>query len=158
MPTLLYLRIAGYAAIVFAIIGGYWAIENHGYKRGKAEVQVKFDSYKGEINDQLSKAIIAKAKIEAAQNAKFLAAQRDLYSARGDLDSILSRLRDGTFVLGDKTVPVAGCGGDTMPCTPAGAGRTQVTLKNYNGTCDVDFFSDALKDNLQCSALIEFLK
>lgn len=158
MTPLLYLRLAGLAAIVAALIGGYWAIENHGYKRGKAEVQVLFDAYKENIDDQLSKAVAEKKRIEAERNAKLLTAQRDLSNARRDLDSILGRLQDGTFVLRDGSLPVAGCGSDTVPCTPTDTTGATDSPDVTAGIRQTAFYRAAMTDTLQCSRLINFVK
>lgn len=118
----------------------------------------EYSSYKENINDQLQKAINEKKRIEAEQSAKLAKAKLDYSNARRDLDSILDRLRNGEIVPRDESLPLAGSSADSMPGQTTDTRITQVRLKTYKGTCDIDFYSDAMRDNLQCSQLIEFVK
>lgn len=118
----------------------------------------EYKEYKESINAQLQTAINEKVRIESEQTAKLDKARRDYSSARRDLDSILGRLRNGEIMSRDEALQVAGNSPYSLSSTAGGAGGTQVKLKTYNGTCDIEFYSDAMKDNLQCQSIIEFIK
>lgn len=118
----------------------------------------EYSSYKENINDQLQKAINEKKRIEAEQNEIFIKAQRDYSTARRDLDFILDRLRNGEIVPRDESLSVAGCSSDSMPKGEGDTTGANTRLKAYTGTCDINFYADALIDNLQCQALIDYLK
>jgi len=147
-----------YGALAVLLLGAIAFSYSNGRASGKAEVQAKFDAYKENINDQLSKAVTAKAKLEAEQNAKFLAAKLDYSDARRNLDSILARLRDGTFVLGGETLPVAGNSPGGVSGKTTDTSKLVVTPRTFSGTCGFDFYAAALRDNLRCQALIDFVK
>jgi hypothetical protein len=122
------------------------------------QVKTEYSEYKGTINDQLQAAINEKKRVEAEQNAKLAKAKLDYSNSRSDLDSILDRLRNGEIVSRDEALQVAGCSGDSVSGNSTYSIRTQIKLKTYSGTCDINFYSDALKDNLQCEKLIEFVQ
>lgn len=121
-------------------------------------VTKEYSSYKESINAQLQTAINEKIRIESEQTAKLDKARRDYSSARRDLDFILDRLRNGEIVSRNEALQVAGNSPYSLSSTAGGAGGTQVKLKTYAGTCDIEFYSDAMKDNLQCQSIIEFIK
>jgi len=121
-------------------------------------VTKEYSSYKESINAQLQTAINEKVRIESEQAAKLDKARRDYSNTRRDLDSILDRLRNGEIVSRDEALQVARDSPYSLSGTTGSAGRPQIRLKTYNGTCDIEFYSDAMKDNLQCQSLIEFIK
>jgi hypothetical protein len=121
-------------------------------------VTKEYSYYKESINAQLQTAINEKIRIESEQAAKLDKARRDYSSARRDLDSILDRLRNGEIVSRDEALQVAGNSPYSLSSTAGSARGTQIKLKTYNGTCDIEFYSDAMKDNLQCQSIIEFIK
>jgi hypothetical protein len=118
----------------------------------------EYKEYKESINAQLQTAINEKVRIESEQAAKLDKARRDYSTARRDLDSILDRLRNGEIVSRDEALQVAGNSPYSLSSTAGSARGTQVKLKTYAGTCDIEFYSDAMKDNLQCQSIIEFIK
>jgi hypothetical protein len=118
----------------------------------------EYKEYKESINAQLQTAINEKVRIESEQAAKLDKARRDYSTARRDLDFILDRLRNGEIVSRDEALQVAGNSPYSLSSTAGSARGTQIKLKTYNGTCDIEFYSDAMNDNLQCQALIEFIR
>ena len=156
--SLLWLRVAGVAGLLAALYGGYQYIHHGGVVQGRAEVQAKFDSYKGNINDQVEKAKADAAKIKLEQDAKYSKAQSDYAADRAKLVTILNGLRKSQAVPRDGSLPVAGGSSGSMPAETADTGGTNVPLATFQGTCDADFYAAAMKDVLQCERLIEFVK
>lgn len=116
-----------------------------------------FENYKENINDQLQANVVEKARIEAIHNEQYTAVERDLVVNRGRLDDALKRLRDAENLPGESGVQVAGCSSDSVLGANEGAARTVADLKTYPGTASIDFYADAMIDNLQCQTLIDYL-
>lgn len=155
----LYLRLAAIASILLSIYGVYWYIDNRGYNRGRAEIQAKFDIYKGEINEQVAAAKTSAAKIAKAQDDKYQRARADYSDSDRNLNSILDRLRSGEIVPRGEALPVAGRGSDTVPGEAENPTRTADPTEIEAGACEgTKFYAEALKDAAQCDALIEFVR
>ena len=167
MP-LLYLKLFGAASIVAVVVGVYWYIDNRGYVRGeiagKAEVQVRFDklqteynNYKESINDQVQKAIIEKTKLEAIQNAKHAQAKIDYMESQRKLRAALEQLRNSTNMQGGVTLPLANMRPSSMPSQAANTSEFAVATRTFPGSCSFEFYAAAMRDNLQCKTLIDFV-
>jgi hypothetical protein len=157
MIPVLYLKLVGAASIVAVLAFGYWWIDDTGYDRGAADVQVEFDKYKGEQDAKLLAAKIEKARIEAEQTAKHDKATLAYLDAKSGLDFVLARLRDSSFVLRKDSLQVAG-NSSALPSEAADTSKLVIPLGAYQGACSFDFYAAAMKDNLQCQALIDFVK
>jgi len=134
------------------------AIASAGLYYRMSSVQSEFEEYREVIHDQLQKAIIEKETIERKYKADLDAARNKYSAARRDFDRILERLRNAQAVPGNSAVQVAGCGRNSVPCTEANSGRAVVRLATYQGTCDADFYAEAMRQTLQCKSLIDYLK
>jgi len=137
-----------YAIIVLLLWQGLAQYQLH-------SVTKEYADYKENINDQVQKAINEKARIEAEQNAKYTMAQTGY---AGALDELNRRLRNAENLPRSTSVQVAGCSGSTVSEASTDTTRTQVRLKAFKGTCDAEFYAEALRDNLQCQSLIDFIK
>ena len=120
-------------------------------------VEKEYKTYKESINDQLQKAKIEKARIEAEQKAKH---DREIADYAADLDRlnrILAGLRKSSVVSGNEALRVAGDSSGSMSREAesdsglAKASEVEACVRRST------FFSEALKDTLQCSRLIEFV-
>jgi hypothetical protein len=120
-------------------------------------IKKEFAEYKENINDQVQKAKIEKARIDAEQRAKHDKEVADLDADRDRLNRILNGLRKPKIVQGNSGVPVAASCSGGVSGQAGSAETTQVRLTTYKGTCDIEFYSDAMMDNLQCARLIEFV-
>ena len=121
-------------------------------------VETEYKTYKDSINDQLSKAKIEKARIEAEQKAKYDRGAADYAADISRLNRILNGLRKPKVVSGNEALRVAGDSPDSMPRKAEDTART---LKDFAATARVGcpaFYSEAMRDALQCSRLIEFVK
>ena len=128
------------------------------YSHGKEVVQVKFDTYKGNINDQVQKANAKAAAIKLEQDAKLAKAKTDYDADRRRLDAALAGLRKSQIVPRNESLPVAGCGSDSMPSETGNTERIAPAAEITAGACEgSEFWENALKDTLQCSKLIEFV-
>jgi len=121
-------------------------------------IQSEFDEYKGVVHGQLQKAISEKEFIERKYKADLDTARSKYADARRNLDNALERLRNTQAVPRDGTVQVAGCCSDSVPCTEANSGGAVVRLATFTGTCDADFYAEAMRQTLQCKSLIDYLK
>jgi hypothetical protein len=127
-----------------------------GWQLHSAETEYK--TYKDSINDQVQKAEIEKARIEAEQKAKY---DRGVANYAADIDRlnrILNGLQKSGAVPREAGVRVAGSSPDSLPRK---AEDTDRTLKDFATTARVGcpaFYSEAMRDALQCSRLIEFMK
>lgn len=120
-------------------------------------VSHQFTNYKESINDQVQQAKNEKQRIEAEQDKRYADAQTGY---AGAIDILNKRLRNVQAVSRPGCVPVADQGG-TQGTVPEGARDTagiEARLITYSGTCSVDFYADAMRDNLQCQSLLEYLK
>lgn len=120
-------------------------------------VSHQFTNYKESVHDQVQQAKNEKQRIEAEQNKRYADAQTGY---AGALDVLNKRLRNA------ETVPRAGCvqvadqggAGGTVPEGARDTTGVEARLITYRGTCSIDFYADAMKDNLQCQSLIEYLR
>ena len=121
-------------------------------------VTKEFTEYKENINDQISKAEIEKARIEAAQKAKYDSAKSDYDTDRDRLADIIRRLRESGTVPRNETLRVAGDSPSTLPRKAEDtAGAIESAALTARARCP-SFYSEAMMDALQCSRLIEFVK
>lgn len=125
------------------------------YQIGEDHIQKKFDTYRSNINDEISKNEIEKARIEAEHVSKYNMAQTGY---AGALDELNRRLRDIKTLPRGEGVPMAGCGSSTMSNTSESTTGTQVKLTTFKGTCSREFYEAAMSQTLQCEKLIEFIK
>jgi len=120
-------------------------------------VETEYKEYKDSINDQLSKAKIEKARIEAEQKSKY---DREIADYAADVDRlnrILNGLQKSGAMSRETSVRVAGSSPDSLPRK---AEDTDRTLKDFATTARVGctaFYSEAMRDVLQCSRLIQFV-
>ena len=122
-----------------------------------SSVQSEYKDYKDSINDQLQKAKIEKARIEAEQKAKYDRGSADYAADVDRLNRILDGLRKPKVVSGNETLRVAGSSAGSLPREAEDTART---LKDFATTARVGcptFYSEAMRDILQCSRLIEFV-
>ena len=121
-------------------------------------VETEYKTYKDSINDQVQKAEIKKARIEAEQAAKEKSTS-DAYQRDIDrLNDALDRVRKLKVVSRESGVQVAGSSPSSLPREAEDTART---LKDFATTARVGctaFYSEAMRDALQCSRLIEFVK
>lgn len=159
MNPLIWVRVVGVAVVLAALYGGYQYIHHDGVVQGRDEVQKKFDAYKENINDQVQKANAKAAADKAEQDAKYAKAQGDYATTRKQLAAALARLRKSEAVPGDEGVPVAGCGTGSMRTETTDTSGTTPAVEVTAGACEgTEFWENALKDTLQCEALINFVK
>jgi hypothetical protein len=121
-------------------------------------VETEYKTYKDSIDDQVQKAEIEKARIEAEQKAKYDRESADYAADIGRLSRILNGLQKSGTVPRETGVRVAGSSPDSMP---GKAEDTDRTLKDFATTARTDcpaFYSEAMMDTLQCSRLIQFVK
>ena len=120
-------------------------------------VETEYKTYKDSINDQLSKAKIEKARIEAEQKAKYDRESADYAADIDRLNRILNGLQKSGAVPREAGVRVAGSSAGSLP---GKAEDTARTLKDFATTARTEctaFYSEAMMDALQCSRLIEFV-
>jgi hypothetical protein len=120
--------------------------------------KTEYETYKDSINDQVQKAKIEKARIEAEQKAKYDRGVADYASDIDRLNRILNGLRKSGAVPREAGVRVAGSSPDSLPREAEDTART---LKDFATTARTEcptFYSEAMRDALQCSRLIEFVK
>jgi len=120
-------------------------------------VTKEYKTYKDSINDQLQKAKIEKARIEAEQAAKEKSANEAYQRDLDRLNRILNGLQKPKAVPGNEALPVAGD-------SPGSVSRKAEDTAGITQTSQVEacvkrspFFSEAMRDTLQCSRLIEFV-
>ena len=121
-------------------------------------VETEYKEYKDSINDQLSKAKIEKARIETEQKAKYDRESADYAADIDRLNRILNGLQKSGAVPREAGVRVAGTDSSIMP---GKAEDTTRTLKDFATTARIGcpaFYSEAMKDALQCHHLIEFVR
>ena len=147
-----------YAIILACLMLGLGLTHWKAYSHGKEVVQAKFDTYKGNINDQVQKANAKATAIKAEQDAKYDKAKLDYADVSRDLDAALKRLRKPPSVPRNESLPVAGCSGDTVSTEAGNTERIAPAVEITAGACEgSEFWENALRDTLQCSRLIEFV-
>lgn len=117
----------------------------------------EYNKYKENINAQVQRNIAEKTRIDAINQNEYSKVQRDLVVNRGKLSSALERLREFEAMPRGSGLSVAGCGGSSMSGGKEDTSRAIAHLITYTGTCGLDFYSDAMNDNLQCQTLIDYL-
>lgn len=148
-----------YAIILACLMVGLGWTHWKAYSHGKEVVQVKFDTYKGNINDQLQTANAKAAAIKLEQDAKLAKAKTDYDVDRRKLDTALAGLRKSQVMPRNESLPVAGCSDNPMPTEAGNTERIAPAVEITAGACEgSEFWENALRDTLQCSQLIEFLK
>jgi hypothetical protein len=120
-------------------------------------VKSEYKTYKDSINDQLQKAEIKKARIDAEQRAKHDKEVADLAADRDRLKRILDRLPKSKVVSGNEALRVAGDSSGGVPGKAEDTGITFTELATREGTCESSFYADALETTLICKRLIEFV-
>ena len=97
-----------------------------------------------------------KQKIEKEQNDKYEMAQIGYTSA---LDILNDKLRNAEIVPRRTSVCMADSVSNQGSVSRASedTSGTVTSLKTYQGTSSVNFYEDAMRDNLQCQSLIDFL-
>jgi hypothetical protein len=119
-------------------------------------VKKDFAEYKENINDQVQKAKIEKARIESEQRAKHDKEVADLAADRDRLKRILVGLRKSKDLPRDSSLPLAGGSAGGVSRTPESAER--FTATSTPATRIGFTYEDAMMDTLQCSRLQSFLK
>jgi hypothetical protein len=120
-------------------------------------VETEYETYKDSINDQVQKAKIEKARIEAEQKSKYDRESADYAADIGRLSRILNGLQKSGAMPREAGVRVAGSSPDSLPGKTEDTART---LKDFATTARVGcpaFYSEAMRDTLQCSRLIQFV-
>jgi hypothetical protein len=118
-------------------------------------VEKEYKTYKDSINDQLQKAKIEKARIEAEQQAKHDREVADLAADRDRLKRILDGLRKSSSVPRQAGLSVAGSSSSSMSEASTNSERFTATFAPATRTGFT--YEDAMMDTLQCSRLIEFV-
>jgi hypothetical protein len=121
-------------------------------------VETEYETYKDSINDQVQKAEIEKARIEAEQKSKYDRESADYAADIDRLNRILNGLQKSGAMPRETGVRVAGSSPNSLPRK---AEDTDRTLKDFATTARTEcptFYSEAMRDALQCSHLIEFVK
>ena len=121
-------------------------------------VETEYKEYKDSINDQLSKAEIKKERIEAEQSAKEKSTSEAYQRDIDRLNDALDRVRKPKTVSRESGMQVAGSSTDSLPREAEDTART---IKDFATAARVGctaFYSEAMRDALQCSRLIEFVK
>lgn len=146
--------------LIVGLSYSHWYAYSHGKASGKAEIQTKFDSYKGNINDQVQKSKDEAAIEKQRQDAQYAKAQSDYADASRNLDIALKRLRDIKTVPRDSGLQVAGSSSGSLPSKAEDSSRTTDSASFGAGTFQSarEFYEAAMSDTLQCSKLIEFVK
>ena len=121
-------------------------------------VETEYKEYKDSINDQLSKAKIEKARIEADQAAKEKSASEAYQRDLDRLNDALDRVRKPKVVSGNETLRVAGSSAGSLPREAEDTARTLKDFATAARTGCPAFYSEAMKDALQCHHLIEFVR
>lgn len=127
------------------------------YRYELVKVRGEYAAYKANITEQVLNAKIAKELKEKEQERKYEKAKRDYAGAVNQLDDALARLRVLEDLSGNAGLQVAGRGGSSVPSISANTGGVSVRLTTFQGTCSAEFYAAAMRDNLQCERLIEFL-
>lgn len=130
------------AAFAFMGIKLYW-------------VQHQFNSYKENINEQLRKNELEKARIEAEHLDKYKVAQTGY---TGAIDELTRRLRAAEIMSRNSRVRMAGNGGDSVPNETGDSFRPTTALAVGGGICDSDFYAKAIREHVQCHYLLELVK
>ena len=121
-----------------------------------SSVQSEYKTYKDSINDQVQKAEIKKARIEAEQKAKYDRGAADYTSDVDRLNRIITGLRKSGAVPREAGVRVAGSSADSLPGKAEDTARTFEAIKATTRTGSFTY-ENAMMDTLQCKALIEFV-
>jgi hypothetical protein len=120
-------------------------------------VETEYKTYKDSINDQVQKAEIEKARIEAEQKAKYDRESADYAADIDRLSRILNGLQKSRAVPREAGVRVAGSSADSLPRKAEDTNITVTALATREGTCESSFYADSLETTLQCKALIQFV-
>jgi hypothetical protein len=120
-------------------------------------VETEYKTYKDSINDQVQKAKIEKARIEAEQKDKYDRESTDYAADISRLSHILNGLQKSGAVPRESGVRVAGSSAGSLPREAEDTSITVTALATREGTCESSFYADSLETTLQCKALIEFV-
>lgn len=141
------------AILVAAMVSYVWWIH---YDRNK--IQTEFNEYRRILDDQISQNKAEAAATEKRQNEKYKVAQTAYEVDSRKLTSTIKRLRDIAAVSGSGTLPVAGGSSVPMLEAPTDTSRATPAVEIGDRACEgTQFWEDALKDTLQCRALIDFV-
>lgn len=122
-------------------------------------VTKEFANYKESINEQVAAAKIEAARIAKIQDDKYQRARADYADSVRNLDSILNRLRSGQIVSRDSGMQMAGSSSGAVPAEAGYPTRIDTTVTARERACQgTQFYSDALRDTLQCQRLIELVR
>ena len=159
MFTLITSQIKTYANIILAVItlAGIGFTHFKAYEYGEARIQEKMDKQRENLNDQIQQAINAKNAVIAEHDNKYQLAENGYNGAINVLNQRLSEL---------KTLPrntglcMAGSVGNfgTVFASSKDTPRTVTTLASGEGICDVEFYSKAMTEHVQCQHLIDLFK
>jgi hypothetical protein len=159
MFNLITAQLKTYANIIMALIAlaGIGFTHFKAFEYGEAHIQAKMDKQKENLDAQIQQVINAKNAVIAEQAEKYRLAETG-YS--GALDVLNQRLSELKTVPRNTSLCVAGSGSDSssMPAKTANPAGAVIALKSFAGTCDAEFYAAALRDNLQCQALIDLVK
>ena len=154
MTWLMWLRVAGVAAILAVLYGGYVYIEHRGYDR----CQTKWDA------DKAFRKIIADRQATKAKETERIADEKskkiadDYAASQRELAAALKRMRDAQAVPRSEPLPVAAGGRATMPGITQSSGGTDQAAAPSTGTGKTaTFYELAMEDTLQCSRLIQWV-
>ena len=128
-------RLIALGIVLAALIAlGGW-LHHLGYNKG-------YNKHVAEVATIVAQQEADKKLIEEEQHVKTIKLQKDYYAAKSNLDVALNRLRD---------FPSSPCG---VPTETEGSNGTNTTT---GVDLDKGFFAKAMKDNLQCTKLIEWV-
>jgi len=121
-------------------------------------VTKEYSEYKANINEQVEKAKNEKIRIEAEQDAKAKQANEAYQRDLDRLNDALDRMRSTRTVSRETTLRVDGVSTSSMPKTSTDSTGTIEGVEIEARVRQSAFYREALKDTLQCSRLIEFVK
>lgn len=133
--SMLNVRLIALGGAIAALIAlGVW-LHHLGYNKG-------YNDHVVEVATIVAEQEVDKKLIEEEQHAKTIKLQKDYYTSKSNLAIALNRLRD-------------------QPTSPCGVPTETESTTGISTTIGVDldkgFFAKAMKDNLQCSKLIEWV-
>ncbi len=121
-------------------------------------ISKEYSEYKDSINDQVQKAKNEKIRIEAEQDAKAKQANEAYQRDLDRLNDALDRMRKSAYLPRNEALRVAGDSTSSMPKTPTDSTGLIEGVEIEARVRQSAFYREALKDTLQCSRLIEFVK
>jgi len=121
-------------------------------------ISKEYSEYKANINEQVEKAKNEKIRIEAEQDAKAKQANEAYQRDLDRLNDALDRMRSTRTVSRETTLRVDGVSTSSMPKTSTDSTGTIEGVEIEARVRQSAFYREALKDTLQCSRLIEFVK